>query len=302
MFEIVKKDKMCSNRFSEETINILDQSCKAYNMSRSDYLELLIKNAQTNNAQDIINQTQMLLFQIKEYEKQYTTKIDEVKKLENKITKTKAKISKLNSLKDTSNFIYEDEELKIKEIILKRYITMGNFNDTIELERTLTNICREFRVNFNITFKIACLIRDKKTTPIDIINTPLVELINDESIKFLESEKTKQTQQTIQQKLTEKFSNQLKQLQPTEIKEKPQQLTKNDKIKTFIQTLQKRNYFKLYENDLKTTVENRCIGYNLEFSTIWKLVKMIQNNKITVDQIYQSENIIEDFINNIKLI
>lgn len=47
----------------------------------------------------IINQTQMLLFQIKEYEKQYTTKIDEVKQLENKITKTKAKISKLTHLK-----------------------------------------------------------------------------------------------------------------------------------------------------------------------------------------------------------
>ena len=250
MFKTVK-DQICSNRFSEETINILDQSCKAYNMSRSNYLEMLIRNAQTNNAQDIINQTQMLLFQIKEYEKQYTTKIDEVKQLENKITKTKAKISKLNTLKDTTNFIYEDKELKIKEIILKRYITMGNFNDTIELERTLTNICREFRVDFNITFKVACMIRDKKITPIDIINTPLVELINDKSIKFLESEKTKQTQQTIQQKLTEKFSNQLKQLQPTEVKEKPQQLTKNDKIKKLIQILQKRNHLRLHEEDLK---------------------------------------------------
>lgn len=51
MFKTVK-DQICINRFSEETINILDQSCKAYDMSRSDYLEMLIKNAQTNNAQD----------------------------------------------------------------------------------------------------------------------------------------------------------------------------------------------------------------------------------------------------------
>lgn len=299
MFETQKisKDKFCNNRFTEKTLNILDESCKAYNMSRSNYLEMLIINAQTNNAQDIINQTQILQFQLQEYKTQYTTKIEEAEELKNKINKTKSKINKLNNLKDTTNFIYEDEELKIKQIVLKRYITMKNFTDTYELERTLKNICRSLMADFNITFKLACMIRDKKITPLDIINTPLIKLINDENIEF-ESTKTKQTQQTIQQKLTEEFSTKLKQLQPTTtVKEKPQ-LTQNEKIKKFLQSLQKNNFFQLYEKDLKTTVQNRCQGYNLEFNTTWKLVKMIKNKKIRIDQIYQSENIIEDFINS----
>lgn len=93
MFEIQKtpKNKFCNNRFTERTLNILDESCKAYNMSRSNYLEMLIINAQTNNAQDIINQTQMLQFQLQEYETQYTTKIEEAGELKDKINKTKSK-------------------------------------------------------------------------------------------------------------------------------------------------------------------------------------------------------------------
>ncbi|WP_308574900.1 hypothetical protein [uncultured Methanosphaera sp.] len=178
---------------------------------------------------------------------------------------------------------------------------MKSFKDTYELERTLTNICRSFMVDFNITFKLACMIRDEKITPLDIINTPLIKLINDENIEF-ESEKTKQTQQVIQQKLTEEFSTKLKQLQPTTVKEKTQQLSNNDKIKKLIQILQKRNHLKLHEEDLKTTVRNRCQGYNLEFNKTWKLVKLIKNKKLTIDQIYQSENILEDFINSQTLI
>lgn len=174
---------------------------------------------------------------------------------------------------------------------------MKSFKDTYELERILTNICRSFMVDFNITFKLSCIIRDEKITTLDIINIPLIKLINDENIEF-ESEKTKQTQQVIQQKLTEESNTKLKQLQPTIVKEKTQQLSNNDKIKKLIQILQKRNHFKLHEEDLKTTVRNRCQGYNLEFNTTWKLVKMIKNKKLTIDQIYQSENILEDFINS----
>lgn len=82
MFKTQKtsKTKFCNNRFTEKTLNILDEICKAYNMSRSNYLEMLIINAQTNNTQDIINQTQILQFQLQEYETQYTTKIEEAKK------------------------------------------------------------------------------------------------------------------------------------------------------------------------------------------------------------------------------
>lgn len=121
MFKTQKtsKTKFCNNRFTEKTLKILDENCKAYNMSRSNYLEMLIINAQTNNTQDIINQTQILQFQLHEYETQYTTKIEEAEKIRDKINKTKLKISKLNNPKIHQTSYMSMKELKIKQIVLK---------------------------------------------------------------------------------------------------------------------------------------------------------------------------------------